>query len=159
MPSLPISDADVRLVPDDPAPAAWQLVFRKGVAPFLDIRGLEALRRALEQDSPQLITGSTMHPPQLRAFEDMPVAKACPLCHAILGGCPLSSVTTRQLDEMFAEACYKCDQAMGEPQSIRYLLNAIDDWSRPKLIKSLLPEVKAAICQRLTQHVAEAMAV
>jgi hypothetical protein len=149
----------VRLPADEPAPTAWQIVLRKGIIPFVDIAALEALRRALEQDSDELITGQTMQPPQLRAFEDVHVQKACPLCHAILGGRPLSSVTTRQLDELFAAACYQCDLTMGEPQSVRYLLNAIDEWSRQDLIKNLLPEVNAAICRRLTQHVAEALAV
>jgi hypothetical protein len=38
------------------------------------------LRRVLEQDSPELIAGQTMQRPQLRAFEDVHVQKACPLC-------------------------------------------------------------------------------
>jgi hypothetical protein len=135
------------------------LVWRKGICPQLSIAGLEALRRALEQDSDQLITGQTMQPPQLRAFEDVPVAKACPLCHALLGGRPLSSVTTRQLDELFAAACYQCDLALGEPQSVRYLLNWIDSEPRDVIRRELTEEVNRAICRKLTAHLAEAMAV
>ena len=49
-------------------------------------------------------------------------------------------VTVGQLEERFAQACQRADQLLGEPAAVRYFLNAVDEWTRPELIKNLPPQ-------------------
>ena len=56
-----------------PALELWQIVWRKGVAPQLSVKGLQALAKALANDDPRLITGGTTQPPPLQSMASEPV--------------------------------------------------------------------------------------
>ena len=58
-------------------PFAW----RRGIAPNLSDRGLQALKKALETDDPTLIQGTTTQPPPLQAVQNWPVEAACAVCY------------------------------------------------------------------------------
>jgi hypothetical protein len=55
----------------------WRQVWRKGVAPLMPTKGLEALAIALENDDPRLIQGHTTSPPPLQSVQGWPVEAAC----------------------------------------------------------------------------------
>jgi hypothetical protein len=131
---------------------AWQRVWQEGIVPQLTTKGLQGLQKALEQDSPRLIAGATTSPPPLQCMANEPVEGCCPLCYALLDGKQPYAVSVGPLEQRFAEACWDADQRCGEPGAIRYFLNAADEWSRPELIKNLLPEVRLALTQRTQEQ-------
>ena len=141
-----LDDSDI-VITGEPI-AAWQRAFRVGLAPQLSAKGLEGLAAALERDDARLITGATTSPPPLQCVAAWPVEGCCPLCFALLDGQPPNAVMVGELEERFAAACWEADQRLGEPAACRYLLNAVDEWSRPELIGNLLPEIKRTLAQR-----------
>jgi hypothetical protein len=133
---------------------AWRKVWREGLVPQLTTLGLEGLKKALGEDRPSLITGSTSYPPPLMCMQDEPVEKCCPLCYALLDGKRPEYVSVGPLEERFAEACWGADQRTGMPGGVKYFLNYIDmePWAKVRL--ELLAEVRLALGQR--QHQAGA---
>lgn len=154
LPGHEVDDSDIRLT-GTPSPkstpsgerlAAWQRVWRNGLVPQLSTKGLLALKRALENDSPDLITGATTSPPPLQCVSEWPVQGCCPLSFTGWQGDGLETVG--QVEEYFARVCWEADQRLGEPAACRYFLNAVDEWSREELLANLLPEVQRALAQR-----------
>lgn len=139
------------VITEDP-PTAWQRAWRVGIAPQLSVEGLRGLQTALKNDDPRLITGATTNPPPLACMEREPVQGCCPLCFGLLDGSSPVAVSVGPLEECFAAACYRADQLLGEPAACRYFLNAVDEWSRPDLIRNLLPEVERALAERERQE-------
>ena len=135
-------DSDILIV------QAWQKAWRDGLAPQFTTRGLEGLAAALERDDARLITGATTNPPPLQCTQDWAVECCCPVCYALLHGQPPDAVRVGELEEWFAEACWEADQRLGEPAGCRHFLNAVDEWSRPELIRNLLPEIKRTLAER-----------
>jgi hypothetical protein len=129
---------------------AWQHAFRHGIVPQFTTKGLQGLRKALQENSPKLITGSTMLPPPLQCTIDWQVEACCPLSYALLDGLSPYAVCVGRLDELFAMACYRADQLLGEPAAVRWFLNTVDEWTRGDLLRNLLPEVELALAQRET---------
>jgi len=125
---------------------SWQKVFREGIAPSLSLAGLEALQRALQNDDPKLLQGSTTSPPPLQAVQDWPVEAACALAYTGWEGDMLPTVGA--VEEYFARKCYECDQRLGEPAACRFFLNWVDETPRDVMRAQLLPEVTAAIAAR-----------
>ncbi len=126
---------------------AWRRVFRIGLAPILSIEGLEALAKALREDSPQLIQGATSSPPPLECCMTWDVEGACLIGLAYWLGDGL--VTVEEVCEAFNRTCDAIDRAMGEPAAVRYLLCFFDDTPRMTMRGDLLPEVERAIAQRM----------
>jgi hypothetical protein len=60
--------SDVRRAEQGGISDAWRRVWRSGIVPQLTTEGLRGLLKALEKDSPRLITGATTSPPPLRGF-------------------------------------------------------------------------------------------
>jgi hypothetical protein len=127
---------------------AWRRVWRVGLVPQLSTAGLEGLRTALGRDDPRMITGATTQPPPLRCVEQEPLEAACPLCWALLEGKPPTACSVGLMEECFARTCIRAGELCGDPGAVRWFLNQIDEWSRPDLIKNLLPEVLAALIGR-----------
>src|SRR5947207_14114801 len=80
----------------------WRKVWRDGFVPQLSTAGLQALWRALTDDSPKIIQGATVKPPPLSFSEDWPVECACPVAfdgprhHVRRPGHQLDSDTVRK---------------------------------------------------------------
>jgi hypothetical protein len=130
----------------DRRPQAWQLTFRKGIAPALSTAGLEALRRALLDDSAQLVQGATTQPPPLQAVETWPCEAGCALALACWKG--LGLVTVGEVELAFALACCQADERLGEPAGCRWFLNWYDDTPRDEMRRALLAEVNAVLAER-----------
>jgi hypothetical protein len=124
---------------------AWQRVWRDGIVPQLTTKGLQGLQKALEQDNPRLITGATTSPPPLQCMANEPVEACCPLSFALLDGKQPYAVSVGPLEERFAMACLEACELLGEPASIRYFLNWIDETPRQQMRQELLVEVKVAL--------------
>jgi hypothetical protein len=101
--------------------------------------------KALEKDNPRLITGATTSPPPLQCMANEPVEACCPLCYALLDGKQPQSVSVGPLEERFALACWEADQLLGEPGSVRYFLNYVDETPREQMRRELLAEVRHAL--------------
>lgn len=133
-----------------PAPTlateSWRMVWRKGVAPLLPTKGLEALAAALENDSPQLIQGGTTCPPPLNSCKDWPPEGACGIGYCGWQGRDLETVG--QVDEFFADVCFQAGLNAGEPAFARWWTNAWDETPRKELIAMMLPEVRRTLEMR-----------
>jgi hypothetical protein len=125
---------------------AWQLAWRRGIAPSLSDRGLLSLKKALETDDPALIQGASIKPPPLQATQDWPVEAACAICFVGWRGDGLETVA--DVEEFFARTCFEADQALGEPAGCRYFLNWFDETPREQMRIQLLAEVTLALYER-----------
>jgi hypothetical protein len=59
-----------------------------------------------------------------------------------------STRTVADTMEFFARVCFACDQAMGEPAAVHWLLNWFDESPRDEMWALLLPEVELALARR-----------
>jgi hypothetical protein len=125
---------------------SWRTVWREGFAPVLTLKGLEALRDALQGDDERLIQGSTTTPPPLMCVQDWPVEAACALGYCGWQGEKLETVG--DVEEYFARCCFEADQRLGEAAACRWFLNWFDDTPRDEMRKELLGEVERAIDER-----------
>lgn len=124
----------------------WRKVWREGFVPFLSIPGLQALKRALEENDERLIQGSTTQPPPLECILDWPVEAACGISFCAWQGDGLEFIG--QVEEAFARSCMECDQALDDPAGCRHFLNYFDETPREEMISKLLPEVILALEQK-----------
>lgn len=122
--------------------ALWQAALR-----LLPTKGIEALREAMENDSPELIQGNTTNPPPLKGCMDWPVESACLLGYCGWKGNNLKTVA--EVEEYFGKICFEIDNEFDEPAACRYLLNMFDDAPRPEMIILLLPDLKTELERRL----------
>src|SRR5437868_6808018 len=132
-------------VRDDENLQAWQRVWRVGLVPQFTVAGLEGLRKALLEDRPSLITGSTMMPPPLMSMQHEAVEAVCPLCYALLDGMRPEAVSVGPMEERFAETCIRAEQLCGEPAAARFFLNRVDETPREQMRRELLAEVERAL--------------
>lgn len=138
----------------------WRHVWRAGIVPNATVEGLEALKTALETDDPRLQQGCTTTPPPLMCVQDWPCEGGCGL--AFMGwqsGLPDGDGNPRekvgQVEEYFAEMCWKIDQTLGEPAGCRWFLNWFDDTPRDEMRRELLAEVNLALAARTPKEVLE----
>jgi hypothetical protein len=106
----------------------WRRVWRKGIAPFLSEKALEALQRALVSDDARLTQGITTVPTHTRSVQDWPVHNACALAFCGWQGEGLETVA--EVEEFFARVCFEIDERLGEPAACRWFLNWFDDSPR-----------------------------
>lgn len=130
---------------------SWRTVWRDGFAPVLSLKGLEALRDALEADDARLSQGSTTTPPPLMCVQDWPVEAACALGFCGWQGERLHTVG--EVEEYFARCCFEADQRLGEAAACRWFLNWFDDTPRDEMRRELLGEVERAIAERTAKVV------
>ncbi len=124
----------------------WQEVFRIGIAPQLSDAGLEALAVALRDDSPQLLQGCTTEPPPLPCVMDFRPEAACLIGYAGWQGDGLNTVS--EVDKFFNRACFICDEVIGEPGAVGYVVNLFDGTPRDEMRRLFLPEVEAVLAAR-----------
>jgi hypothetical protein len=134
-----------------PEPLAWQRVFRQGLLPDVSTKALHAFRQALAEDSPLLIQGATMNPPELQCVTDWTVEGACGLCWLAANGTKPNAFTVGELERLFMEAAWECDQRLGELGAIRYWLNWYDDAPREQMQTALLAEIDRELAERERQ--------
>lgn len=125
---------------------SWRKVWRKGIAPLLSNKALEALQRALTNNDPRLTQGMTTVPPPLQCVQDWPVEGACAVGFCGWQGEGLETVA--EVEEFFARVCFEIDQRLGEPAACRWFLNWFDDSPREEMRTHLLIEVTRALNQR-----------
>jgi hypothetical protein len=126
--------------------ASWQKAWREGFAPEMSLAALKAIKAALESDDKRLVQGATSVPPPLMCVQDWPCEGACLVGYGGWVGEGLGTVG--EVEEYFAERCFRADQRIGEPAACRWLLNWYDDTPRGEMIRDLLPEVELAIRER-----------
>ncbi len=124
----------------------WRRVWREGLAPNLSIVGLEALQRALVEDDPRLLQGTTCYPPLLDALRERDVEATCALGFCAWQGEGLGKVG--QIEEHFQRVCDAADALFSEPAACRFFLNWYDDTPRDEMRRELLAEVSHALQQR-----------
>lgn len=121
----------------------WRLCWRRGVAPLLTRPQLEALRQALASNDTRLVQESSTVPLPIRGRQDWPVEAACPL--ALCGWLGDGLETVAEVEEYFAQMCFKIDRLLDAPAGCRWFLNFWDDTPRAEAIALLLPEVDLAL--------------
>lgn len=126
--------------------AAWQRVWRMGIAPLLSTNSLLALREGLERDDQRIIQGATTIPPPLMCTQEWPVEAACALGYCGWQGDGLETVG--EVESLFARICFECDNLIGEPGGVRWFLNWNDETPRDRWRADLLAEVCRGIAQR-----------
>lgn len=124
----------------------WQRIWREGIAPQLPATGLEALARALEQDSPELLQTATVLPPPIQPMAQAPVEACCALAFAIWKGDQLDTV--QALDEGFGRLCEEVGKQLGDPDAAGLFFRWFDDAPRPRMRTELLAEVNAELDRR-----------
>lgn len=126
--------------------SSWQKCFREGFAPCFSTKGLRALLVAVENDDPTLLQCATTQPPPLMSVVDWPVEACCAVCYPFWAGDGL--ITVGELEEAFAEACYQCDQNLGEPVGSRHFLSEFDTEDRKTFFPKLREEILFVLAQR-----------
>ena len=127
----------------------WRETWRDGFSKVLPTDGLKALAGALERDDPRLIQNATTTPPPLMCVQDWPVEAACALgwC-GWMGGENPDCTTVGDTEEVFAKACFECDQILHEAAACRHFLNWFDDTPRDEMRRELLAEVRRTLEER-----------
>jgi hypothetical protein len=125
---------------------SWRKAWKDGFAPYLSGDCLSALRKGLTDDDPRLLQGATTTPPPLQCVQDWPVEAACALGYCGWQGERLKTVG--ETEEFFARACFRADQALGEPAACRWFLNWYDDTPREQMRRQLLAEVTENLVER-----------
>jgi hypothetical protein len=126
---------------------AWRDCWRKGVAPLLSTRGLEALRQALVEDDPSLLQGETTRPLALTPDYSETPKGACAMGYSAWKGDGLATV--REVELFFQHACREVDQLMGWPGASQQFIDWFDLAARDEMRCELLIEVSRALAQRL----------
>jgi hypothetical protein len=126
---------------------SWKHVFRRGIAPFLPTRGLQALSLALATNDKRVLQSATTSPPPLACVSDWTVEAACPI-----GFCGWQNGeglnTVVEVEQFFGNVCFMADQAIGEPAACRHFVNWADDTPRQEMFDALLVEVVAVLIER-----------
>lgn len=126
--------------------ATWKKVFHEGLAPSLSTPALEALGKAVKDDDPRLLQGSTTQPPPLQYVQDWPVEAACGI--GFCGWQGENLTTVGQVEEFFARVCFEIDERLGEPACCRYFLNWFDETPRAEMRRLLAVEIDKALAMR-----------
>lgn len=126
---------------------SWRKTWREGFAPAMPTLGLQCLQKAIEDDDPRLLQGTTTSPPPLMCVQDWPMEGADAVGFAYWQD---GLDTVGEVEDAFARACYDADQRLGEPGACRYFLNWFDDTPRAEMRRDLLEEVKLALAGRVS---------
>lgn len=127
--------------------AGWQVAFRQGVAPQLSTAALERLADGLLGDDPALVQGWTTEPPPVEHCLDEYATGGCLLCYGLMAdfdGPPLVA----DLAGRFGDVCRRCDEALGLPGAVGYLLRAWDDLPRAEARALFRAEVERTLLER-----------
>jgi hypothetical protein len=125
---------------------SWQPAWREGLAPNLPTAGLEALCRALEEDDPALMQGTSLFPPPLEALKGQAIEGACAVGYCGWQGEGLKTVGS--VEEFFARVCFEADRRLGDPAGCRWFLNWFDGTPRAERRRKVPAEVKETLARR-----------
>ena len=126
---------------------SWRQVWRNGFVPVLSTKGLQALHTDLVNDDPRLTQGSTTTPPPLMCVRDWQCEAGCALAFCGWQGSETCK-TVGMVEDFFADACFRCDEQLGEPAGCRWFLNWFDDTPRDEMRRELTAEVELALTAR-----------
>jgi hypothetical protein len=126
----------------------WKEVFRRGIAPQLPTAGLVALSAALVKNDRRLLQHATTMPPPLQCVAALPCEGACAIGFCCAFADPVCLKQVCEVEEFFANVCFQCDQALGEPAACRFFLNAYDEMPREQMRVELIGEVEAELARR-----------
>jgi hypothetical protein len=124
----------------------WQMIWRVGLAPQLDLANLEALRLGLVRDDPNLLQNRTCNPQQISIFLDDRIEGCCALSFGAWQTGRLTRVG--DLAAHFERVCSAADEAIGEPGACGRFLNWYDQTPRPVMRRALLQEVTRLLNER-----------
>jgi hypothetical protein len=119
---------------------AWKRAWRLGFRPQFSTDALVQLAAALKSDALKLIQGATCEPVAICSNNSLPVCRACAIGFlAMIEG----AHTVAEVEERFADACFRADVLLGEPCACRRFLNWFDDQPRHLVLPELLAEIEA----------------
>lgn len=127
----------------------WRKVWRTGFAPQFTLTQLHALREALVKDDSRLTQGATTTPPPMQCVLDWVPEGACVIGFVGWQGDELQTVG--QVEEFFANACFKADQFLKEPAGCRFFLSWFDDTPRDQMRRLLIAEIDRELNDRTEQ--------
>jgi hypothetical protein len=122
----------------------WRRVFREGIAPQLPLEALEALRRGLLRFDPRLRPGHTVEGQGVAIFY------ACAIGYGGWQGLHLE--TADDVENFFAEVCFRANQILDDPGACSAFITWFDDNRREFVFPLLLSEVNRAIAKRTAQE-------
>ena len=128
---------------------SWRHVWRVGFQPLISTAGLRALAEALRQDYLRLKQGCTTDPVPMHYVRDWPCQGACAVSYCgWQNGQGIETVG--EVEEYFADLCFRADQALGELRACRWFLNWFDETPRAEAFRELLAEVDTELMRRQT---------
>lgn len=122
---------------------AWRTTWRKGFAPLFPSEVLEVLAQGLEENDSKLIQGSTCLPLPMPRVAAWDIEAADSVAYGYWRGGLIRTVG--DAEELFAQLCFECDDALGEPAACRHFLNWFDETPRGCVVPELLGEVTRAL--------------
>ncbi len=133
----------------------WQIVWRKGLAPNLPTKGLEALREALINDSRELIQKDTLVTTSEipgTGYPNERMVACCGLAYPFWkGGVDKRPLAIRRY---FDDIAVKCNNVFEEntnwkfPNATDNFISWFDNTDRDEMRKKLLPEVELELERR-----------
>lgn len=124
----------------------WQLVWRTGIAPQLDLAALAALRDGLARDDATLVQGRSVVPPGMECVADWPIEAGDCITYALWQSHRVATVG--DATDQWAAIMARCDAIIEEKAGCRWLLNWYDDTPREVMRRELLAEVVRAVQER-----------
>jgi hypothetical protein len=124
----------------------WRDVWRRWAAPLLSTEGLEALRVALAEDSPELLQGRNTKADDELPDSDDECTGACPLAYA--GWKAEALETVEEVEAWFAGLVNEISTRSLEPAAASCLLGWIDDTPRSEMRRELLIETGRELARR-----------
>lgn len=122
----------------------WLTAWR-ALTPHLTTRALEALERACETDSGELVQGVTCVPSIMQCPGGTVPCQACLIGYAGWRGEGLETIG--EIEDYFARMTWKIDDTIGKTCS-RWLTCWFDETPRAEVFAALLPEIRAELFRR-----------
>lgn len=121
---------------------SWRRVFRTAILPLINRNTLEQIATALRDDDPRLVQGQTTVPPVVSGLSDWPCQGGCLIGFA---GMVEGLRSVGEINDFFAEMCYRIDERLGEPAGCRWFLNWFDETPRAVVRRELYDEITVAL--------------
>jgi hypothetical protein len=134
------------MLESEPTPK-WKKVFRV-MTKELSAQQLEFLKKALDDDDPRLLQGSTCYPPELLGSDIMGKLECEGACLIGYAGWKSGIRTIEGVSEFFRKICNAIDSQFNEPAYCRYLLNWYDESPRDEMRRDVLAEIAIVLSAR-----------
>lgn len=139
---------------DDTQIEGWRKSWRDGYGPLLSLPALEALAKALREDAPDLIQGTTTIP-YPGGYHTELCTSACAIAYAIWKGDEIDTVN--KIEDEFGRICSTILCRTGTKSGHTNFLSWFDDTPRDECFRQLLPEVERSILLRKSCDLDEAV--